>query len=171
MIRRHVNYEPWLGYGCSSLELDMFLSPTSPRDNGNAFIPCFRLFHNLFSTSPHCHGVFDVPKRRSFDLQQSAASIHWAFAPCSVCCPCLEITSPWLSSMAADFFSFCPVIYRQSAADTPMSPDEEEALQLHGFRSSALGENCPTWLKKFAAMQVPSPCHGEARVHLFRSHA
>lgn len=44
----------------------------------------------------------------------------------------------------------------QSAADTPMSPDEEEALQMHGFRSSALGEHCPTWLKKFTAMQVRS---------------
>lgn len=35
-----------------------------------------------------------------------------------------------------------------------MSADEEEALQLHGFGSSALGDSCPTWLKKFAAMQA-----------------
>lgn len=42
----------------------------------------------------------------------------------------------------------------QSAADTPMSPDEEDALRQHGLKSSALGDNCPTWLKKFAAMQV-----------------
>lgn len=44
----------------------------------------------------------------------------------------------------------------QSAADTPMSPDEEDALQQHGFKSSALGDDCPVWLKKFAAMQVIS---------------
>lgn len=42
----------------------------------------------------------------------------------------------------------------KSAADTPMSPDEEDALRQHGLKSSALGDNCPTWLKKFAAMQV-----------------
>lgn len=42
----------------------------------------------------------------------------------------------------------------QSAADTPMSSDEEDALRQHGLKSSALGDKCPTWLKKFAAMQV-----------------
>lgn len=47
-----------------------------------------------------------------------------------------------------------PAGVMQSAADTPMSPDEEEALRMHGFGASALGEECPTWLKKFAAMQV-----------------
>lgn len=48
-----------------------------------------------------------------------------------------------------------PSSYRaQSAADTPMAPSEEDALRQHGLKSSALGDNCPTWLKKFAAMQV-----------------
>ncbi|CAM9312249.1 unnamed protein product, partial [Hapterophycus canaliculatus] len=42
----------------------------------------------------------------------------------------------------------------QSAADTPMTPEEEDVLQNHGLKSSALGDHCPTWLKKFAAMQV-----------------
>lgn len=47
----------------------------------------------------------------------------------------------------------------QSAADTPLSEDEEEALHLHGFGRAALGDSCPTWLKKFAAMQVCNEKH------------
>lgn len=35
-----------------------------------------------------------------------------------------------------------------------MTADEEDALRQHGLKSSALGDNCPTWLKKFTAMQV-----------------
>lgn len=44
--------------------------------------------------------------------------------------------------------------FEQSVADTPMTSDEEDALRQHAFKSSALGDNCPTWLKKFTAMQV-----------------
>ena len=41
-----------------------------------------------------------------------------------------------------------------------MTPDEEDVLRVHGFKRSALGDNCPMWLKKFAAMQVlPTPVY------------
>lgn len=47
-----------------------------------------------------------------------------------------------------------------------MNSDEADALNSHGFKSSALGDNCPTWLKKFAAMQVRSRHVGAMRYFL-----
>lgn len=52
--------------------------------------------------------------------------------------------------------TFChsDAVWYQSAADTPISSGELETLQKFGLKSSALGDLCPIWLKKFAAMQV-----------------
>lgn len=76
---------------------------------------------------------------------------------------CRFLLSPRLASLCLARLPFRPPLCHfrpsfvdgnQSAADTPLSEDEEEALHLHGFGSSALGDSCPTWLKKFAAMQA-----------------
>lgn len=76
--------------------------------------------------------------------------------------PCLALALTYLVML------FCVLVFSfvlfQSAADTPMSHDEKDALRQHGLKTSALGEHCPTWLKKFAAMQV-NMLGSKAEVH------
>ncbi|CAM9539119.1 unnamed protein product [Chrysoparadoxa australica] len=42
----------------------------------------------------------------------------------------------------------------QVATPTPLSEEEQMVLGTHGFKSAALGEYCPPWLAKIAALQL-----------------